>query len=220
MKVHDFLDAEFGKAIPYGVYDISENQGWVSAGIDHELSHITRNWRGRPLVSHDVIIKLIANTTAHTGLKILVGLDTGKYPTGIAVTDEELAELNLKRADFHGEWNYKLLPLCKNSDHVILTRFLSGINKTVRRWCANRIGMEETIDWPTQPAGRPSPQRAGSLLSGGGGSRYKTLHRWLHSALKQKAHYILNSGLSFTVLGWLMGLEPTTTGITILDSTN
>ena len=191
VKVHDFLDVELGKAIPYGVYDISENQGWVSVGIDHDtarfaaeaiarwwkkmgskrygdakellitadgggsngsrcrlwkvalqelasklempihvrhfppgtskwnkiehrmFSHITRNWRGRPLVSHEVIIKLIANTTTKTGLKIRAGLDTGNYPTGITVTDEELAALNLKRASFHGEWNYKLLPIRK-----------------------------------------------------------------------------------------------------------
>ena len=188
VKVHNFLDMELGKAIPYGVYDISENQGWVSVGIDHDtarfaaeaiarwwkkmgskrygdakqlliaadgggsngsrcrlwkvalqelsvklelpvhvchfptgtsrwnkiehrmFSHITRNWRGRPLVSHEVIIKLIANTTTKTGLKIRAGLDAGIYPTGITVTDEELAALNLKRANFHGEWNYKLLP--------------------------------------------------------------------------------------------------------------
>ena len=191
VKVHDFLDMELGKAIPYGVYDISENQGWVSVGIDHDtarfaaeaiarwwkkmgskrygdakellitadgggsngsrcrlwkvalqelaaklempinvchfppgtskwnkiehrmFSHITRNWRGRPLVSHEVIIKLIANTTTKTGLKIRAGLDTGVYPTGITVSDEELASLNLKRANFHGEWNYKLLPIRK-----------------------------------------------------------------------------------------------------------
>ena len=191
VKVHDFLDIELGKAIPYGVYDISENQGWVSVGIDHDtsrfaaeaiarwwkkmgskryggakellitadgggsngsrcrlwkvalqelatklempvhvchfppgtskwnkiehrmFSHITRNWRGRPLVSHEVIIKLIANTTTKAGLKIRAGLDVGIYPTGITVTDEELAALNLKRANFHGEWNYKLLPIRK-----------------------------------------------------------------------------------------------------------
>jgi hypothetical protein len=191
VKVHDFLDVALGKAIPYGVYDISENQGWVSVGIDHDtarfaaeaivrwwkkmgskrygdakellitadgggsngsrcrlwkvalqelatklempvhvrhfppgtskwnkiehrmFSHITRNWRGRPLVSHEVIINLIANTTTKTGLKIRAGLDSGSYPTGITVTDEELAALNLKRADFHGEWNYKLLPIRK-----------------------------------------------------------------------------------------------------------
>lgn len=82
--------------------------------IEHRMfSHITRNWRGRPLESHEVIIKLIANTTTKTGLKIRAGLDTGNYPTGITVTDEELAALNLKRANFHGEWNYKLLPLRK-----------------------------------------------------------------------------------------------------------
>jgi hypothetical protein len=191
VKVHDFLDVELGKAIPYGVYDISENQGWVSVGIDHDtarfaaeaiarwwkkmgskrysdakellitadgggsngsrcrlwkvalqelatkldmplhvrhfppgtskwnkiehrmFSHITRNWRGRPLVSHEVIINLIANTTTRTGLKIRAALDTGIYPTGITVTDEELAALNLKRSEFHGEWNYKLLPIRK-----------------------------------------------------------------------------------------------------------
>lgn len=188
VKVHDFLEPELGKAIPYGVYDLSENQGWVSVGIDHDtarfaaeairrwwkkmgskryadarellimadgggsngsrcrlwkvalqdlalkmgmpihvrhfppgtskwnkiehrmFSHITRNWRGRPLISHEVIIKLIANTTTQTGLKIRAALDTHHYPTGVSVTDAELAALNLKRADFHGEWNYTLLP--------------------------------------------------------------------------------------------------------------
>ena len=189
VKVHDFLDPELGKAIPYGVYDISENQGWVSVGIDHDtahfaaeairrwwkkmgsrryrdarelmitadgggsngsrcrlwkvalqelatklempihvrhlppgtskwnkiehrmFSHITRNWRGRPLISHEVIIQLIANTTTQAGLKIRAELDSGRYPTGVSVTDADLAALNLKRADFHGEWNYTLLPL-------------------------------------------------------------------------------------------------------------
>jgi hypothetical protein len=189
VKVHDFLDPELGKAIPYGVYDISENQGWVSVGIDHDtahfateairrwwkkmgskryrdarelmitadgggsngsrcrlwkvalqelatklempihvrhlppgtskwnkiehrmFSHITRNWRGRPLISHEVIIQLIANTTTQAGLKIRAELDSGHYPTGVSVSDAELAALNLKRAQFHGEWNYTLLPL-------------------------------------------------------------------------------------------------------------
>ena len=188
VKVHDFLDPALGKAIPYGVYDLSENQGWVSVGIDHDtayfaaqaigrwwkkmgskryrdardllitadgggsngsrcrlwkvalqdlavklampihvrhfppgtsnwnkiehrmFSQITRNWRGRPLVSHEVIVALIANTTTQTGLKIRAELDTHNYPTGISVTDAEFAALNLKRANFHGEWNYTLLP--------------------------------------------------------------------------------------------------------------
>ena len=193
VKVHDFLDKELGKAIPYGVYDVNENQGWVSVGIDHDTAHfaaeairrwwkkmgqrryrnarellimadgggsngsrcrlwkvalaalathigmpihvchfppgtskwnkiehrmfchITQNWRGRPLVSHDVIIQLIANTTTEAGLKIRAELDHGTYPTGIDVSDAELAALKIKRAIFHGDWNYTLLPTRKES---------------------------------------------------------------------------------------------------------
>lgn len=193
VKVHDFLDKELGKAIPYGVYDVNENQGWVSVGIDHDTAHfaaeairrwwkkmgakryrnarellimadgggsngsrcrlwkvalaalathigmpihvchfppgtskwnkiehrmfchITQNWRGRPLVSHDVIIQLIANTTTQAGLKIRAELDRGTYPTGIEVSDAELAALKIKRALFHGDWNYTLLPTRKKS---------------------------------------------------------------------------------------------------------
>jgi hypothetical protein len=191
VRVHDFLDKELGKAIPYGVFDLSENQGWVSVGMDHDtaqfagqairrwwkkmgahryrnarellitadgggsnasrsrlwkvalqdlarqleipiqvchfppgtskwnkiehrmFSHITQNWRGRPLVSHEVIVQLIANTTTKTGLKIYAELDPRRYPIGIKVSDAELAALNLKRADFHGDWNYTLLPTLK-----------------------------------------------------------------------------------------------------------
>ena len=76
------------------------------SGIDP----ITQNWRGRPLVSHEVIINLIANTATRTGLKIRAELDGGIDPTGIKVTDEELAAINLKRDKFHGEWNYSILP--------------------------------------------------------------------------------------------------------------
>jgi hypothetical protein len=79
--------------------------------IEHRMfCHITQNWRGRPLVSHEVIINLIANTTTRTGLKIQAELDNGHYPTGIKVSDEELAAVNLKQADFHGDWNYAILP--------------------------------------------------------------------------------------------------------------
>lgn len=191
VKVHDFLDKALGKAIPYGVYDVNENQGWVSVGIDHDTAHfaaeairrwwkkmgakryrnarellimadgggsngsrcrlwkvalaalathlgmpihvchfppgtskwnkiehrmfchITQNWRGRPLVSHDVIIQLIANTTTQAGLKIRAELDRGTYPTGIEVSNAELAALRIKRALFHGDWNYTLLPTRK-----------------------------------------------------------------------------------------------------------
>jgi hypothetical protein len=180
--VHDFLDKEQGKAIPYGVYDLTQNEGWVSVGIDHDTArfaaqaigrwwknmgvkhhrgakelllmadgggsngsrcrlwklalqdmpiqvchfppgtskwnkiehrmfcHITQNGRGRPLISHEVIIQLIANTTTAQGLHIQAELDAGVYPTGIKVTDEELAAVHLKPAPFHGDWNYRILP--------------------------------------------------------------------------------------------------------------
>lgn len=186
--VHDFIVKDLGKAIPYGVYDVAQNEGWVSVGIDHDTArfateairrwwtkmgrkryrdaktllitadgggsngtrcrlwkvalqdlatqlgfpvqvchfppgtskwnkiehrmfcHITQNWRGRPLVSHDVIINLIANTMTKTGLTIHAELDSGTYPTGIKVSNEELAAVNLKRHNLHGEWNYSILP--------------------------------------------------------------------------------------------------------------
>jgi hypothetical protein len=188
VRVHDFQDPALGKAIPYGVYDVTNNQGWVSVGIDHdtakfaaeairrwwrkmgakrfpnakkllitadgggsngsrcrlwkialqgladktglELSvchfppgtskwnkiehrlfcHITQNWRGKPLVSHEVIVNLIANTTTQTGLTIRAELDTRRYETGIKVSDADLAALRLKKARFHGDWNYSLSP--------------------------------------------------------------------------------------------------------------
>lgn len=191
--VHDFLDKELGKAIPYGVYDLTKNQGWVSVGIDHDTArfatetirrwwcqmgltgycpvrellitadgggsngsrcrlwkvalqelasclgipiqvchfppgtskwnkiehrmfcHITQNWRGRPLVSLEVILNLIAATSTQQGLRIRAELDSGHYPTGIKVTDAELAAVNLKRADFHGDWNYQILPACRKN---------------------------------------------------------------------------------------------------------
>jgi hypothetical protein len=186
--VHDFMDKDLGKAIPYGVYDVTENQGWVSVGIDHDTAqfaveaihrwwkrmgskrhrgakrllitadgggsngsrcrlwkvalqnlanrlgipihvchfppgtskwnkiehrmfcHITQNWRGRPLVSHDVIINLIANTVTAKGLRIKAALDAKTYPLGIKVTDDELAAVNIQPAAFHGDWNYRVLP--------------------------------------------------------------------------------------------------------------
>ena len=187
VDIHDFADPELGKVIPYGVFDLSRNEGWVSVGIDHDtaqfavqaigrwwhkmglkryphanallitadgggsngsrcrlwkvalqslsrrlglpvqvchfppgtskwnkiehrmFSHITQNWRGRPLVSHEVIVNLIANTTTRAGLKIRAELDRGKYPTGIKITDAQLASLNLKPDNFHGDWNYTVL---------------------------------------------------------------------------------------------------------------
>jgi transposase len=79
--------------------------------IEHRLfSHITQNWRGRPLLSHEVIINLIANTTTTAGLKVQCRLDTNSYPTGIKVSDAELADVQLERSEFHGDWNYRISP--------------------------------------------------------------------------------------------------------------
>lgn len=186
--VHDFPDKELGKAIPYGIYDLGRNEGWVSVGIDHDtaefaidsilawwrymgckvypkaakllimadaggsnasrsrlwkvglqhlanltglhiqiahfppgtskwnkiehrmFSFITQNWRARPLISYQTIIHLIANTRTTTGLKIKAKLTQRTYPTGVEISAEEMAKLNLKPDAFHGDWNYSLLP--------------------------------------------------------------------------------------------------------------
>jgi transposase len=188
VRVHDSLDKTLGKAIPYGVYDMVHNQGWVSVGIDHDtaqfatnsirrwwyemgatrfprakellitadgggsnghrtrlwkvslqtladelgltldvchfppgtskwnkvehrlFSFITQNWRGKPLVSHQAIVSLIANTTTSTGLVVKAALDSNHYDTEIKVSDEELAGLRLQRHEFHGDWNYTISP--------------------------------------------------------------------------------------------------------------
>ena len=188
VRVHDFVDKQLGKAIPYGVYDLASNEGWVSVGITHDtaqfavasirrwwtemgaarfprarklmitadgggsnssrnrlwkvalqeladelalplhvshfppgtskwnkiehrlFSFITQNWRGKPLVSHQTVVNLIAGTTTKTGLLVKAALDTNHYQTKIKVTDEELARLKLKRHAFHGDWNYTLTP--------------------------------------------------------------------------------------------------------------
>jgi hypothetical protein len=188
VKVHDFPDKRLGKAIPYGVYDLASNEGWVSVGIDHDTAQfaaasirrwwtemgskrfpraskllitadgggsnssrnrlwkkslqeladeleltlkvchfppgtskwnkiehrlfcfITKNWRGRPLTTYEVIVNLIASTTTKTGLVVQAALDSNQYETGITVTDEELARLRITPAKFHGEWNYTIEP--------------------------------------------------------------------------------------------------------------
>ena len=79
--------------------------------IEHRLfSYISMNWRGKPLISHETIVNLIAATTTKKGLKVKAELDSGHYPKGIKVTDEELETVRIFRDDFHGEWNYSILP--------------------------------------------------------------------------------------------------------------
>ncbi len=79
--------------------------------IEHRLfSHISMNWRGQPLVSHEVIVNLIAATTTRKGLKVHAELDSKTYPKGTKVTDEDFAAIHILRDEFHGEWNYTIMP--------------------------------------------------------------------------------------------------------------
>ena len=188
VRSHDFLDKELGKAIPYGVYDLAKNTGFVNVGIDadtaqfavasiqawwqqlgqkrypnarqlvitadcggsngnrtrlwktelqrladetrleltichfppgtskwnkieHRLfSFISQNWRGKPLLNHEVIVNLIGATTTRTGLEVFARLDPRPYPKKIKVSDAELAAVNLTGHDFHPEWNYTIKP--------------------------------------------------------------------------------------------------------------
>ncbi len=193
VRTHDFADKVLGKVCPYGIYDLTDNRGWVSVGVDHDTAqfavasirrwwyqmgrqgylhaqsllitadgggsnasrsrlwkvelqkladelglaiyvrhfppgtskwnkiehrlfcHITENWRGRPLINHEVIVNLIANTTTTQGLEIRAELDETGYPTGMSVSDEELRAVNLVPARFHGkDWNYLIKPHSDN----------------------------------------------------------------------------------------------------------
>jgi hypothetical protein len=79
--------------------------------IEHRLfAFITQNWRGKPLLTHQVIVQLIANTTTKTGLTVKCRLDRNTYKKGIKISDAEMAKLNITRAEFHGEWNYTIKP--------------------------------------------------------------------------------------------------------------
>jgi DDE family transposase len=79
--------------------------------IEHRLfSHISMNWRGRPLTSHEIVVKLIGATVTKTGLTVKARLDKRKYPTKVKVTDEQMRALNIKPHTFHGEWNYTIEP--------------------------------------------------------------------------------------------------------------
>jgi len=79
---------------------------------EHRLfSYITQNWRGKPLQSFQTIVNLIAATTTKTGLKVHAELNTETYQPGIRISDEELAQVNIRRDKFHGDWNYEIQPL-------------------------------------------------------------------------------------------------------------
>ena len=81
--------------------------------IEHRMfCHISMNWRGKPLVSHEVVVNLIGNTTTRSGLRIQAELDTNAYQKGKKISPKEMKNINIKRAGFHGEWNYKIQPIC------------------------------------------------------------------------------------------------------------
>jgi transposase len=188
VNVYDYRSLADGKAVPYGIYDLVHNSGFVNVGIDHEtaefavesirrwwqsvgkglypsshellifadgggsngarsrlwkiqlqqfatetgltitvchlppatskwnkiehrlFSYISINWRGKPLTSFETVIELISHTTTKQGLTVTAVKDTNSYPTGIKVSDEDLAALNITREPFHGDWNYTIRP--------------------------------------------------------------------------------------------------------------
>ncbi|SDD33890.1 Rhodopirellula transposase DDE domain-containing protein [Myxococcus virescens] len=83
--------------------------------MEHRLfSHISMNWRGRPLEDYETVVNLIGTTTNTKGLKVKVRLDRRRYRTGVSVSHEAMHELHLVRAAFHGDWNYVLKPRMDN----------------------------------------------------------------------------------------------------------
>ena len=197
VRVHDFLIKELGRAVPYGVYDLADDAGWVSVGMDHDtsafavqsirrwwaevgrprypgatrlvitadgggsngsrvrlwkrelqrlanelgldivvhhlppgtskwnkiehrlFSFITVNWKAQPLISYRVIVDLISATTTTTGRTVCCELHSNAYPKGIVVSDQEIAEINITRDAFHGEWNYTISPITQSVRAVI-----------------------------------------------------------------------------------------------------
>jgi len=121
---------ELGKAMPYGVSDLQHNEALVSVGISHDTAqfavatillwwnkiehrlfcHITRNWRGVPLETLEIVVNLIAAARTTTGLEVHATLDEKDYPLKIKVSDAELEVVNIHRNTFHGEWNYEIRP--------------------------------------------------------------------------------------------------------------
>jgi hypothetical protein len=102
------------RELPGGTCTHDINAPWQGTQwncIEHRLfAFITQNWRGKPLVSHQVIVQLIANTRTNTGLTVACQIDANAYDKGIKVSDAEMAALNIQTDDFHGEWNYTFAP--------------------------------------------------------------------------------------------------------------
>jgi hypothetical protein len=202
VDVHDFPGDAVGVALPYGIYDMAANTGWVNVGCDHDtavfaaesirrwwrhagadaypkakrllvtadsggsngarlrlwkaelarladetglaitvvhlppgtskwnkvehrlFSHITMNWRGRPLSSHEVVVQTIAATTTRTGLTVKAVLDDNSYPTGLRITDAQMRQLlhrHIRGHEFHGDWNYDVMPTADDDHEALAT---------------------------------------------------------------------------------------------------
>jgi Rhodopirellula transposase DDE domain len=111
--------------------------------IEHRLfSYISQNWRGKPLRSFETIVSLIAGTTTSTGLKVHAELNTDSYPSGLTVSDQELAQTEIRRDNFHGDWNYEIQPETPSPDPVISRQILRNIffspGRTIDRILSNR----------------------------------------------------------------------------------
>jgi len=206
VNVHDFPGDAVGVALPYGVYDMGANTGWVNVGTDHDtaafavesirrwwrqvgadaypkarrllvtadgggsngsrlrlwkaelarfadetglaitvvhlppgtskwnkvehrlFSHITMNWRGRPLTSHEVVVATIAATTTRAGLRVKAALDEDTYPTGLRITDRQMHDLldrHITRHPFHGDWNYDVHPTADDDHEALATPIIA-----------------------------------------------------------------------------------------------
>ena len=112
------------RELPGGICTHDINAPWQGTQwnkIEHRLfAWISQNWRGKPLVSYAVILKLIAATTTEAGLTVQCQLDTNSYLAGRKVSDEEMATLSILPDPFHGEWNYTIPPRAAQIDTIIL----------------------------------------------------------------------------------------------------
>jgi hypothetical protein len=118
--------------------------------IEHRLfCHITMNWRGRPLTSHEVVVQSIAATTTTTGLTVHAELDTGQYPTGVTISDAQLADLPITSHDWHGDWNYTLLP----------ARPTAATETIIEATATTPPRGRDDHDWLTHPTLTGLPQR-------------------------------------------------------------
>jgi hypothetical protein len=130
--------------------------------IEHRLfSHITHNWRGRPLTSHEVVVNTIAATTTRTGLRVHAELDTGTYPLGVKVSDEQMAALPLIAHDWHGNWNYTLDPHRPPTPPTPPTASpASPARRDANSWAVPALTGISTQDWDTLTAELVLPYQA------------------------------------------------------------